>query len=99
MIKRVISALLGIPLLLVMAFEAYLQSFGFYFDHYTLPMEKYGVRTPLRSEDVAFLAAFWLIAVALFYISYRLLRFAFRREVRGPGSSGGREPAAARTSQ
>jgi hypothetical protein len=99
MLKRVISALVGIPLLLVTAFEAYLQSFGFYFEHYTLPMEKYGVRTPLRWQDVVFLAVFWPIAVALFYFSYRLLRFAFRREVRGPDSSGGPEPATARTLQ
>ena len=82
MLKRVIAALVGIPLLLVTLFEAYLQSFGFYWEHYTLPIEKYGVRTPLRWQDIAFLAVFWPIAVPLFYFSYRLLRFAFRVKVR-----------------
>jgi len=98
MLKRVISALAGISLLLVTAFEAYLQSFGFYAEHYTLQMEKYGVRTPLRWQDIAFLAVFWPIAAALFYVSYRLLRYAFRRESPGAGPSGGSEPATARTS-
>jgi len=43
-------------------------------------MEKYGVRTPLRWQDIAFLAVFWRIAVGLAYVSYRLLKYAFRLE-------------------
>jgi hypothetical protein len=80
MLKRVLAALVGVPLLLVTLFEAYLQSFGFYAEHYTIPMEKYGVRTPLRWQDVAFLVVFWPVAIALFYAAHRLLRFAVRRQ-------------------
>jgi hypothetical protein len=79
MLKRVISALLGVPLLLVMLYEAYLQSFGFYAEHWTIPIEKYGVRTALRLQDVVFLVVIWPILLALFYVSYRLLKYAFRR--------------------
>jgi hypothetical protein len=45
-----------------------------------MPLDKYGVRTPLRWQDVAFIAAVWSVLLVLFYVSYRLLRFAFRRE-------------------
>ena len=76
---RFMAALVGGPLLLVTLVEAYFQSFGFYKEHYLIPMEKYGVLTPLRWQDIAFLIVFWLLAVALFYVSYRLLRYAFRR--------------------
>jgi hypothetical protein len=79
-LRRAIAGLVGIPLLLVTLTEAYFQSFGFYAEHYTFPMEKFGVRTPLRWQDIAFLAVFWPTAVALIYVSYRLLKCAFRRE-------------------
>jgi hypothetical protein len=99
MLKRIVSAVIGVPLLLVTAFEAYLQSFGFYAEHYTIPMEKLGVRTAIRWQDIVFLVLFWPIAIMLFYVSYRLLKHAFRRELRERDSSGGGpEPATARTS-
>ena len=79
-LTRAIAGLAGVPLLLATLSEAYLQSFGFYAEHYTIPMEKYGVRTPLRWQDIAFLAVFWPIAVGLAYVSYRLLKYAFRLE-------------------
>lgn len=79
-LKRAIAGLAGVPLLLVTLREAYFQSFGFYAEHYTVPMEKFGVRTPLRWQDIMFLAVFWPTAIALIYVSYRLLKYAFRRE-------------------
>ena len=79
-LKRAIAGLAGVPLLLATLSEAYFQSFGFYVEHYTFPMEKYGVRTPLRWQDIVFLAVFWPIAVVLVYVSYRLLKYAFRPE-------------------
>ena len=78
--RRLIPALVGSLLLMGTLAEAYFQSFGFYKEHYVWPKEKYGVLTPLRWQDVAFLAVFWPLALALFYLSYRLLRYAFRRE-------------------
>lgn len=78
--RRLISALVGGLLLLGTLVEGYFQSFGFYQEHYVWAKEKYGVLTPLRWQDIVFLVVFWLIAIALFYLSYRLLRYAFRRE-------------------
>jgi hypothetical protein len=78
--KRVIAALLGVPLLLVTFYEAYFQSFGFYAEHWTIPIEKYGVRTALRWQDIVFLVVIWPILLTLFYVSYRLLKYAFRRK-------------------
>ena len=79
MLKRVIAALLGAPLLLAILYEAYFQSFGFYAEHWIIPIEKYGVRTALRWQDIVFLAVIWPILFTLFYVSYRLLKYAFRR--------------------
>jgi hypothetical protein len=78
--RRFISGLVGGVLLLGTLVEAYFQSFGFYQEHYVWPMQKYGVPTPLRWQDMVFLVVFWLIAIALLHASYRLLKYAFRRE-------------------
>jgi hypothetical protein len=78
--RRLSSAFAGGALLLVTLIEAYFQSFGFYEEHYIWPMQKYGVPTALRWQDIVFVVVFWLIAIALLYASYRLLKYAFRRE-------------------
>jgi hypothetical protein len=92
--RRLISALVGGLLLLGTLVEAFFQSFGFYQEHYLWPKEKYGVLTSLRWQDIVFLVAFWLVAVGLFYLSYRLLKYALRREPAVPASSGGLTPSA-----
>ena len=91
--RRVISALVGGLLLLGTLVEAYFQSFGFYQEHYVWPKEKYGVLTPLTWQDIVFLVAFWLVAIGLFYLSYRLLKYALRREPVVPASSGSLTPS------
>jgi hypothetical protein len=78
MLKRVAAALLGVPLLLVFLYEGYFQSFGFYAEHWTIPIEKYGVRTDMRWQDIVFLVVIWPILLTLFYGSYRLFKYAFR---------------------
>jgi hypothetical protein len=78
--RRLMSATVGSLLLVGTLVEAYFQSFGFYEEHYVWPTEKYGVLTPLRWQDVAFLVVFWPVALTLFYLSYRLFKYAFRRE-------------------
>lgn len=87
--RRFTSALAGVFLLLGTLVEAYFQSFDFYKEHYLWPREKYGVLTPLRWQDIVFLVVFWLVAIGLFYLSYRLLKYALRRELpaRAPGGS------------
>jgi hypothetical protein len=78
--RRVIAALVGGVLLLGTAVETWRQIFWFYREHYVWPMEKYGVLTPLRWQDIAFLAAFLVLAIVLVYASYRLIKFATRTD-------------------
>ena len=80
MSKRVAAALLGVPLFLATLLGACFQSFNFYVEFWWMPFDKYGVRTPLRWQDVVFIAAVWSVLLVLFYVSYRLLKFAFRHE-------------------
>jgi hypothetical protein len=80
MLKRIIAGLLGVPLLLLAFYEAYLLSFGFYEKYWTIPIEKIGVRLPLRWQDIFFVVAAWSILLMLFYVSYRLVKYAFRSE-------------------
>jgi hypothetical protein len=78
--RRIVAGLAGALILGAMLTEGYFQSFGFYLEHYVWPREKYGVLTPLRWQEIAFLFVFWPAAIALLYLSYWLLRHAFRRE-------------------
>lgn len=77
--RRIISVVLGGSLLLATIVEAYFASVAFYQDYYAIPKEKYGVLTPLRWQDATFLTAFWLVVIALVYASFRLLKYASRR--------------------
>jgi hypothetical protein len=45
-----------------------------------MPLDKYGVLTPLRWQDVVFIAAVWSVLLVLFYVCFRLLWFAFHRD-------------------
>ena len=78
--RRLISGLVGGFIILGTLVEGYFQSFGFYQEHYAWPKQKYGVLTPLRWQDIVFLVVFWVVAIALFYVSSKLLRYAFRRQ-------------------
>jgi hypothetical protein len=79
-IRRIASALVGGVLLLGTGFTTWRQIFWFYREHYVWPMEKYGVLTPLRWQDFVFLAAFLVLAIALAYASYRLIKYAARTD-------------------
>jgi len=74
-IRRLISALSGGLLLVSTIFELGRGTFGFYQEHYLMPMEKYGVLTALRWQDDVFLAGLWIVAAGLLYLSYKLLRY------------------------
>lgn len=87
MLKRVVAGLLGVPLLLLAFYEAYLLSFGFYEEHWAIPIEKVGVRTPLRWQDVFFEVAAWSILLMLFYVCYCLVKYALRTERHAGGVS------------
>jgi hypothetical protein len=77
---RLISLVVGGPLLLVTIVEAYLQSVGFYLEHLEIPELKYGIPMQLRWQDIVWLMLFWPIAILMLYISHRLLKYAFLRE-------------------
>src|SRR6266481_4707496 len=80
MSKRVTAALLGVPLSLATLWGAYSLSFNFYVEYLWMPLDKYGVRTPLHWQEIVVMAAVWSVLLALFYVFYRLLKFAFHRE-------------------
>jgi hypothetical protein len=81
--RKVISAAVGDILLVCTFTELVWGSFDFYVDFYAMPKEKYGVLTPLRWQDIVFLVAFYLVSGALLYVSFRLLKYAFRRRSAG----------------
>lgn len=83
-IRRILAGLVGVLILLCTAVEGYFQSFGFYEEHFDWPIDKFGVLTPLRWQDIVFLVVFWIAAIVFSYVAFRLLRFAFRA---GPASS------------
>jgi len=80
MSKRVAAALLAVPLFLATSWLTYSLNFNFYVEYWWMPLDKYGVRTPLRWQDSLFIAAVWLVLLVLFYVAYRLLKFTFRRD-------------------
>jgi hypothetical protein len=80
MTRRLVSGVMGLLLLLGTLVETCRGSFGLYEEHYLFPKEKYGVLTQLRWQDFVFLASFCLAMIVLFYLSYRLLKYSFKRE-------------------
>jgi hypothetical protein len=80
MFKRVLAASLGVPLFLATLWGAYSASFNFYVEYWWMPLDKYGVRTPLRWQDILIMVAVWSVLLVLFYVSYRLLKVALHRE-------------------
>ena len=74
--RRIISGVLGGILLVSTIVEAFRACLAFYQDFYLIPIQKYGVLTSLRWQDITFLVAFWLVIIAMFYLSYRLLKYA-----------------------
>lgn len=79
-VTRFTCALVGFPLSFAVLIEGYLQSVGFYQEHYVWPARKFGLAPPLPTHDVVFLIAFWTIALAALYVSWRLLKYAFLRK-------------------
>ena len=76
--RGAISGFAGGPVLAGVRFQACRQSFSFYQEHYVWRVEKYGVLTPLRWQDIVIPVAFWLVAIGLLYLSHRLLKNALR---------------------
>jgi hypothetical protein len=79
-VRRVAAGLVGGTLLLETLFTAYSSGRSMYYDYYLYPMVKDGYVMPLRWQDIVFLVVYWVGAVAVAYVSYRLLKYALRHQ-------------------
>ena len=81
-VRRYAAALAGFLILLGTLIETFRGSWGIYENYYRLPKEKYGVLSPLRWQDVVFIASFYVVLLALGYLSFRLLKYSLRHKDR-----------------
>jgi len=81
-LHRIISGLVGSPLLLAGVGIAYIVGDDLYENYYLLPRIKERYIMPARWQDFVAIGGLSVGAVVLFYLSYRLLKYAFRRESR-----------------
>ena len=51
-----------------------------YYDYYLYPMIKDRYVMPLRWQDIVSLVVYWFGAIAVSYVSYRLLKYALRHQ-------------------
>jgi hypothetical protein len=79
-VRRFAAGLVGGTLLLETLFTAYSSCRSMYYDYYLYPIVKDGYVMPLRWQDIVFLAVYWVGAVAVSYVCYRLLRYALRHQ-------------------
>lgn len=77
-VRRFASALAGGSLLLAIAWAGFNLAEQAYYNYYFFPEFKEGYIMPTRSRDVVALAVLWGVIFLLLYVSYRLLKYAFR---------------------
>ena len=77
-IRRTTSGLVGGLLIVAAAVQAYLLGKGAYYDYYFFPKFKDLYVAPTRWQDFVWLLETWGEVFLLFYLSYRLLKYAFR---------------------
>ncbi len=77
-LRRFASALLGIALLLTAAWNSFNMAEQAYYSYYVFARFKEGYIVPTRWHDFVALAVLWSGTVFLFYLSYRLLKYALR---------------------
>jgi hypothetical protein len=78
--RRILAGTFGFGLLLATLGETGFVSYVSYVDRYWMPMDKYGIRYPLRWQDIVFIVLFYAAMIGLVYLAFRLLRYALRRE-------------------
>jgi hypothetical protein len=79
--RRLAQGLTGGVLLVATIATMYNMGVSAYYNYYLYPKVKEGYIMPLRWQDIVFLVIFWSIAIALFYVSCRLLKAAFRPRI------------------
>ncbi len=77
--RRITSALVGGSLLVAAAVEAYLLGKDAYYSYYFFPKFKDLYIAPTRWQDFVSLLLTWGTVFLLFYLSYRLLKYAHER--------------------
>lgn len=80
--KRFLSALVSTLILIPSLYFTYTVGRGMYYEYILFPKLKAqdGYIPPTRWQDCAFLAIFWTTAFVLFFVSFRLIRFALHAE-------------------
>jgi hypothetical protein len=77
-VRRVTSALVGAPLLVGAVWTGVSLVEEVYYSYYLFPKFKESYITPTRWQDIVSLVALWGGTILLLYVSYRLLKYAFR---------------------
>jgi hypothetical protein len=78
--KRVLLGLLGAAILIPVLYFSYNVGRGMYYGYFLFPKIKAEDHyiAPTRWQDFAFLTIFWTTALVLYFVSFRLLRFAMK---------------------
>jgi hypothetical protein len=84
-VRRFTSGLVGLVVLSATAWMGFLQVEDAYYSYYLFPKFKEGYIAPTRWQDFVFISVFWVVAILLFYVSYRLLKYAFKHGSRPTG--------------
>jgi len=81
-LNRNLSAILAALILIPSFYFSYTVGRGMYYEYVLFPRLKAEDHyiAPTRWQDFAFLAIFWTAAFVLFFVSFRLIRFAFQSE-------------------
>lgn len=79
-VRRFTSFLIGGPLLLGTIWTGINLAEGTYYSYYLFPKFKEGYIIPTRWQDILALVVLWAGTILLLYVSYRLLKYAFRRQ-------------------
>lgn len=79
-VRRFTSVLVGAPLLLAMAWTGFNLIEQAYYNYYFFPKFKEGYIMPTRWQGFVALVVLWGVIFLLLYVSYRLLKYAFRTQ-------------------
>lgn len=80
-VRRITAALVGGTLLAETLVTLYSTGQRIYYDYYLYPKVKEGYIMPTRSQDFLGHTVFFGITILVLYLCYRLLKYAFRRQV------------------
>ena len=88
--KKFLSGLLGAAVLLPVLYFSYTVGRGIYCDYVLFPRlkaEEHYIR-PTRWQDLVFLTVFWAVALILFWVGFRLIRYAMKRRFQADATPG-----------